>query len=653
MASRRLPAAPDVDHLKNQAKRLLAAFRALDTDAVADFSAYHPDAPAPEAAKLTDAQLVLARSYGLPSFPQLLTAARSQRRVRPFDASRRVTPQSVHALLRAHAPDLPVDDLELDTEGPQGGGFVLRYGTERLVKVPRIGSREELLTEARILDYLRGSDTGLRVPEPLVVHEKGFYAVYRVEPGRPMSPGWLTAMSPADQERAAESVARFFHALHTHEFPAPVVEDVPRADDGYDVSPARARRKIAFIREHGGDYPIDEWEATIDRLEPSLNQRFALTQCDPSVDYFVAIGGDVSTLWMGSLHDAHVHDPAVDLHDFILELRGDIDDAAVVQRMTDALLRTYPSDDPDLPAKIEFGLLGYDIRWAHIRVRAEVRARERAAQGGQRARPAQRSGLGRVPIGERLALLDRQDVDGSGGAVAGADDGLTAAGPHLTADGVDAINARLAVHIRLHTGALVPGDAERLGQLRRLALGEDQIPALRAAARLEAHREGVTLLLHGGHLVVDDRGAQLLDLRAGDLLEVRARHLLDAEVVLQQRGVHRRLVLTVDDDLLARLGQEQGGAQSAGAIAHDDNINRSHSISPRVSCCVRCPVFRRSRWSDGTRGQGMSAPRGGPAQGPVDPSFTCPHDRARTAVTRSSSATMRRPKRLLRMSARE
>ena len=37
----------------------------------------------------------------------------------------------------------------------------------------------------------------------------------------------------------------------------------------------------------------------------------------------------------------------------------------------------YPGDDPDLAAKIEFGLMGYDVRWAHIRVRAAVRARER------------------------------------------------------------------------------------------------------------------------------------------------------------------------------------------------------------------------------------------------------------------------------------
>lgn len=47
MAYRRLTAAPDLDHLKNQAKRLLAAFREGDPAAVAEFSALHPGQAVP------------------------------------------------------------------------------------------------------------------------------------------------------------------------------------------------------------------------------------------------------------------------------------------------------------------------------------------------------------------------------------------------------------------------------------------------------------------------------------------------------------------------------------------------------------------------------------------------------------------------------
>jgi hypothetical protein len=76
MSSRRLPVRPNLDQLKHQAKDLLRAVRARDPDAVAEFARHHPDAVAPENAKLSDAQLVLARSYDAPSWPRLVQACR-------------------------------------------------------------------------------------------------------------------------------------------------------------------------------------------------------------------------------------------------------------------------------------------------------------------------------------------------------------------------------------------------------------------------------------------------------------------------------------------------------------------------------------------------------------------------------------------------
>ena len=49
--------------------------------------------------------------------------------------------------------------------------------------------------------------------------------------------------------------------------------------------------------------------------------------------------------------------------------------------MQDLTLQYYPSDDPNLRAKVAFGLLGYEVRWANIRVRADVRRREREGGG--------------------------------------------------------------------------------------------------------------------------------------------------------------------------------------------------------------------------------------------------------------------------------
>ncbi len=61
-ARRSLPRSPSLEQLRNQAKDILQAYRAGEPDAVEEFSA-HPRSIPPPKAKLTDAQLVLSRSY--------------------------------------------------------------------------------------------------------------------------------------------------------------------------------------------------------------------------------------------------------------------------------------------------------------------------------------------------------------------------------------------------------------------------------------------------------------------------------------------------------------------------------------------------------------------------------------------------------------
>jgi hypothetical protein len=61
MPSRRLPARPNLDQLKHQAKDLLKAYRAGDGQAADDFAAFHPERVSAARAKLADAQLALAR----------------------------------------------------------------------------------------------------------------------------------------------------------------------------------------------------------------------------------------------------------------------------------------------------------------------------------------------------------------------------------------------------------------------------------------------------------------------------------------------------------------------------------------------------------------------------------------------------------------
>ena len=66
-----LPAKPNFQRQKKIAKQLIRNVWAGDADAVARFNALHPSPPIPQNAALSDAQLVVARGYGMESWPGL------------------------------------------------------------------------------------------------------------------------------------------------------------------------------------------------------------------------------------------------------------------------------------------------------------------------------------------------------------------------------------------------------------------------------------------------------------------------------------------------------------------------------------------------------------------------------------------------------
>ena len=68
--SRELPAKPNLEHLKKQAKELLRDFQEHESAASERFRAYIANSTATNA-KLSDAQHVIARDYGFASWPKL------------------------------------------------------------------------------------------------------------------------------------------------------------------------------------------------------------------------------------------------------------------------------------------------------------------------------------------------------------------------------------------------------------------------------------------------------------------------------------------------------------------------------------------------------------------------------------------------------
>jgi hypothetical protein len=76
MPERHVPVHPDLDQLRHQAKDLLKAIRRGEPAALGELERNHPRRPAPASARLADAQLALARSYGVASWPRLVVACR-------------------------------------------------------------------------------------------------------------------------------------------------------------------------------------------------------------------------------------------------------------------------------------------------------------------------------------------------------------------------------------------------------------------------------------------------------------------------------------------------------------------------------------------------------------------------------------------------
>jgi len=131
MADRHFPVRPNLDQLKHQAKDLLHAIRQGDPAAVAELQKHHPKNVAPDAAKLADAQLALARSYGLPSWPRLVLACRMT------DAIWRDDADTVRDLVLKH-PRL----LREDARGVKGNwgppmSYAANLGRDRIIAMLR------------------------------------------------------------------------------------------------------------------------------------------------------------------------------------------------------------------------------------------------------------------------------------------------------------------------------------------------------------------------------------------------------------------------------------------------------------------------------------------------------------------------------------
>jgi hypothetical protein len=130
MPVRRLPVRPNPDQLHRQAKELLSAIRDGDADAIAELRESHPESIHPAAAKLADAQLVLARSYQASSWTRLVHA------VQLADAIWRDDLEAVRTLVTRN-PELIHEDVLIRTDSNWGRPmtYAANLGRDRIIRL--------------------------------------------------------------------------------------------------------------------------------------------------------------------------------------------------------------------------------------------------------------------------------------------------------------------------------------------------------------------------------------------------------------------------------------------------------------------------------------------------------------------------------------
>jgi hypothetical protein len=131
MADRHFPVRPNIEQLRHQAKDLLRAIKQGDAAAVAEMQKHQAKPVKPEDARLADAQFALARSYGLPSWPRLVTACRMT------DAIWRGDVDAVRALV-LQTPQLLYDDARgLPSNWGPPMSYAANIGQDRIIQMLR------------------------------------------------------------------------------------------------------------------------------------------------------------------------------------------------------------------------------------------------------------------------------------------------------------------------------------------------------------------------------------------------------------------------------------------------------------------------------------------------------------------------------------
>ena len=288
-----------------------------------------------------------------------------------MDRTTEIGAENVYDFLKQFATDISPADLKPVSNRHRGGdSLTFYYHDDSVLKVPRCNDyRTGLLKEVKLAEYLHTQPLPFVVAKPILAHEKGFYAMFSRIDGASLPIETLEEFTPGELESFGRSVGIFLSFLHNHKFPTKVLDVIPRAHDPFGVALREARRQLAFIEKHTVEIDTTQWTKKLESLPESLNQKWAVVHCDLQINHLLFVQGNLEQLAIIDFADALMHDPAVDLSEFAIEMYSDLPpDGIAAKQIVDAVLKHYQTDDPEIESKIELGFLVFAIRRTYQQV---------------------------------------------------------------------------------------------------------------------------------------------------------------------------------------------------------------------------------------------------------------------------------------------
>ncbi len=285
-----------------------------------------------------------------------------------------ITAENVCDFLKKFATDISVEDLKPISNRHRGGdNLTFYYRDDAILKIARNAYRARLLKEAKLTEYLHTLSMPFTVAKPIMVHDKGFYAVFSRIKGSSLPIEALEKFTTRELESFGKSLGTSLTFLHRHKFPDEVLDYIPHADDPFAMAIRDTRQQLAFIAENTTEVDTNRWREKLENLQESLDQRWAVVHTDLQINHLFFVQEDLEQLVIIDWADALLHDPAIDLSEFAIEMYSDLPpDGIVAKKVIDVVLKYYQTDDAAITEKIEFGLLVFEIGRAYQRVRNSV-----------------------------------------------------------------------------------------------------------------------------------------------------------------------------------------------------------------------------------------------------------------------------------------